>query len=764
MYSAIARTLSPFDRDQCETQAWTVKYAPASAAEVLQSGREAQLLRDWLVGSTVVAVEKVRAHDAQDAAGRKRASKPKKRKRGAEELDGFIVSSDEEADTMDVITDPEDEDPAELGPGLPKKSVVRAGDGDHQGAGLGKKLTNGVLISGPHGSGKTAAAYAVAKELGFEVFEINAGSRRGGKDVLEKVGDMTRNHLVKRGPSLHGQPELIDEDLTLVSDSLQRDLESGRQGTMNSFFASKDPRSSKSKAKVTTKTKPKRVETPKEQPQQTQKQSLILLEEVDVLFEEDKQFWSTVLALMMQSRRPVIMTCNDESLVPLEELSLHAILRFAAPPEDLAADYLLLLAAREGHLLRRHAVMTLYRSKRSDLRASISELDFWCQMAVGDRKGGLEWLFERWPPGLDHNERGEKIRVASEDTYSEGMGWWGHSANDGTSGDDELLRQAWDGWSVDVGDWLDHGDGSSQLEASPTLGGKDISLRDFESFLDHLSAADAYAGRGLPGDLDTPLDPTQPPMSDKIRPDVQCGYPIVDTEPMAPNSRFSTRIALDVKASARHALRGRSAQGGVAVGHYDGPTTPQANYLVKALMHRDDTIERRCRHAAAGLAYTLSPLMLPPKTSLLPPVSQYSLALHRPTAVVAEDVAPFVRFIIAFDVRLEEHRKKLSNLLSEGGRNGKRLRTTRASRSALEGGARQSTRRERWFSAPLNAILVARTAGHGWQEAALAELGDEQGLQASQESARRSRSTSSASSPLSAPTSRPSPHGVQDLG
>lgn len=70
-----------------------------------------------------------------------------------------------------------------------------------------------------------------------------------------------------------------------------------------------------------------------------------------------------------------------------------------------------------------------------------------------------------------------------------------------------------------------------------------------------------------------------------------------------------------------------------------------------------------------------------------------------PLAAIALDVAPYVRSIVAHDAQLQKERLKMS---------GARMRTTRAALSALEGGARKTTRLK-WFDAPLNADAVMLT-------------------------------------------------------
>lgn len=54
----------------------------------------------------------------------------------------------------------------------------------------------------------------------------------------------------------------------------------------------------------------------------------------------------------------------------------------------------------------------------------------------------------------------------------------------------------------------------------------------------------------------------------------------------------------------------------------------------------------------------------------------------------------------------------------------KRMRTTRAALSALEGGERSVKRKDRWFRGELNPFLVEKTGGRGWTELALQQLAD----------------------------------------
>lgn len=699
-YNTISLSLSAFDNSQFETQSWINKYSPQSAAEVLQTGPEALVLKEWLQTLTVNAVDSGLAKPQ----GKSEASEPTGKRKRKSKKDDFIVGSDEESD-LDELTEPDEDDPLQGNPSG-RKTVVRTGN---KGKEVGK-LKNSVLISGPHGSGKTSAVYAVAKELGFEVFEINSSSRRSGKDIMEKVGDMTRNHQVQRKNVL-SMPQ-VDEDVERIEQALADDIQSGRQGTMNSFFQPKA--APKPKPKVQQPAPSTKEETPKlvplnKAPAKEQKQSLILIEEVDVLYEEDKNFWTTVMDLFVNSKRPIIMTCTDESLVPDLKNALHAIIRFNPPPVDLATDYMLLVAACEGHVLRREAVKTLYETRKFDLRASISELNFWCQFGVGDQKHGGDWYYRRYA-GKDLDSQGNKIRVVSEDTYHTGMGCLSRDVLtdevDVLNVEEEMLHELWDGWGLDAGDWQKHSpieDWSTSFQFTSKL----AALEVYDDFAEYMSVSDLCSASIFAPTHMEELDTTIPILSDKTlekaSQDYILGRQLIQASPVHHFQTLSKDMSMYLKSQARHLLHT----------HHNFP--PRNEQKILSLLTNPSiskTFSRRDLSLAFDpISYSSSSTL---SSSLEPSI------FDRTTTIITLDVAPYVRGIVAYDQKLGKERLEKSNLLSEGGsmKGGrKRMRTTRAAISALEGGVREKVRRERYFGNLLNSGWVGRTGGEGWREA-----------------------------------------------
>ncbi|KAI8666448.1 ATPase-AAA-core domain-containing protein [Fusarium keratoplasticum] len=703
LYEELESSLSAYDKSACECLSWAHKYAPSTAAEVLQAGREAILLKEWLQTLKVQSVGTGNA-DAGGAKGKAKSSTAPKKKRKKDKLDGFIIDSEEEANEMDEVSE-DDDDWAPAGSGLTKKTVIRSGDAAAKGGKDQGRLTNAVVISGPHGSGKTAAVYAVAKELGFEIFEINPGSRRSGKDILEKVGDMTRNHLV--------QQHRADPITEAEEDEVARDLKSGKQGMMTAFFQPKVAAASKKPTKKPTEAKSN--ETTKGS--QGQKQSLILLEEVDVLYEEDKQFWATLMGMMVQSKRPFIMTCNDENMVPLQTLNLHGIFRFSHPPTDLAIDHCLLVAANEGHLLKRSAVEALYKSRNNDLRAALVELNYWCQISVGDRKGGFDWFYLRWPKGSDRDENGDVVRVLSEDTYRKGMGWIGRDLTatclDPLESEEEVMKQCWNSWTLDMGDWNNSlhlqswADDITRNASEPSQ--RLDALTAFDEFCTSMSDADLISSGSLGTRFQEVLDPELPEIPTKTRDDFIVGRRLLEADSKSTPSTPSIGLSISLKSLTRQRLFKLSPTTDVT-----SPSVLQPLAEDRAVSVLDESFENcTTPMTRMDLALAFDPIAVNEKAAASSHLDPS--VFDRTMKLIVLDIAPWVRGIVEFDNKLMQERLKLSNLMSEGGKR-KRMRTTRSAYSALEGGERRTTRRERYFGDCLNTAFVRRTAGDAWQE------------------------------------------------
>lgn len=698
---SLVSSLSAFDKYQCESISWTQKYTPKSAVEVLQLGKDSFLLRDWLQALKVQSVDTGEA--------KPKPANPPKKKRKKNKLDDFIVDSDEEADAMDEISDAEEDwSPDRRGV---KRTVIRTGDLLARDARTSTRLTNTVVISGPHGCGKTSAVYAVAKELDFEVFEINPGSRRSGKDILEKIGDMTRNHLVQHHQS-DAPVAAIDEE------EVAEDIKSGKQATMNSFFklkAASQPRKPGRPKKQAEEVSGPIKSEPKKLPAKNQKQSLILLDEVDILYEEDKQFWATVINLIAQSKRPFIMTCNDENLVPLQALSLHGIFRFSAPPADLAVDRLLIIAACEGHALRRSAVEALYQARQQDLRACLTDLNYWCQIAVGDQRGGLDWFYPRWPKGCDVDEDGNVVRVISQDTYIEGMGWLAHDViaqeADEARSEEELLQEARYFWHMDMGNWHD------SLDLASWAANLDVNAPDrlttldrYDDFAEAMSIADLSSAMAFETSTQESIDCTLPVITEKARDDYTLGRQLLDAPVVSNYDPLATALPVALKCLARKHLQASSPE----------PSSLKLNAVDEASVITK--IQQRGVFSSEAASLTRDDFGIAFDVLAASERTQSAATSNLDPSIfdgtmcnIALDVAPYIRSIVTFEKDLQKQRQKLSSLMSQGGT--KRMRNTRASHAALEGGSRSTTRRTKWFNSTLNDVLVMRTAGEGWADA-----------------------------------------------
>jgi DNA polymerase III delta prime subunit len=288
-----AKNVLPVNSDR---ESYCDRFRPRTAAQVLGNATEATYLRDWL--STLVVGNK-------DGSGPRVIRKVPKRKM---RLDDWIVDDigefgDEEPEAELEMPEPYDE------PDLPM------GERPNTYAPLSAWLTNTILLSGPIGSGKSAAVYAAATELGWEVFEVYPGiGKRTGGNLMCLVGDVGKNHMVGKAkeaentkPSPAGLKTFFGSNIKEVD--IEEGPPTGSQGEPIEIDDDHPERSA---------TPPPRLRNPSIpttpfRDEAKFRQSLILLEEVDILFDEEATFWPAVIALIAESKRPVVMTCNGMS-------------------------------------------------------------------------------------------------------------------------------------------------------------------------------------------------------------------------------------------------------------------------------------------------------------------------------------------------------------------------------------------------------------------------------------------------------------------
>jgi hypothetical protein len=308
-------TVSPL-----EHKAWVDKWRPTRAEEVLGNEANAVYLRDWLralelqldTSSTLTSQQDQGKSETRKAAGDAKRNKRPRVVRAVTKHRGRKkrrIDSDDENDWIVYDDAHEFEDDgswtAEVGNGIEQgdsyhKEVYADAVPSVSSEDFSNHITNTILLAGPSGTGKTAAAYACADELGWEVFEVYPGiGKRNGASIENMIGDVGKNHLVRKaqrsGETIRrfkgrdAFSAFLGKDKNLADEEPQ-DSQSGDFG-----FVSRSDNQLGQEAGAAV------------------RQSLILLEEVDILFKEDSNFWPTITNFIKDCKRPVICTCNGSS-------------------------------------------------------------------------------------------------------------------------------------------------------------------------------------------------------------------------------------------------------------------------------------------------------------------------------------------------------------------------------------------------------------------------------------------------------------------
>ncbi|XP_043571056.1 ATPase family AAA domain-containing protein 5 isoform X4 [Chiloscyllium plagiosum] len=307
---------------------WTEQYQPQHSSELVGNLNAVRKLRSWLME------------------WKKRADKEEKKKQKEKKTE-----KDKKLDVWDNsdfnMESSEDED----------------------------SLCNTVLITGPPGVGKTAAVYACAQELGFKVFEVNASSQRSGRQILSQLKEATQSHQVdKQGtnalkPTFFNSNKFQSSQTTKSPNKPQKNCKA-QKITPQIMDVTRDSLLSESK------------DTGSEESSKKSATSLILFEEVDVIFDDDAGFLSAIKTFMATAKRPVILTTTDPNFSLMFECWFEEIC-FKVPSLANVASYLQLLCLAENLRTDMKDLSALLALNKCDIRQSILHLQFWVRSGGG---------------------------------------------------------------------------------------------------------------------------------------------------------------------------------------------------------------------------------------------------------------------------------------------------------------------------------------------------------------------------------------------
>ncbi|XP_025923241.1 ATPase family AAA domain-containing protein 5 isoform X3 [Apteryx rowi] len=361
---------------------WTEKYQPQDSSELVGNKKEIEKLHSWLK-------EWKKRADWEEKRNQKGAKEDKEHQDSLDSLDFKDDKSDIEEETS---------------------------------------LCNTVLITGPPGVGKTAAVYACAHELGFKIFEVNASCQRSGRQILSQLKEATQSHQVdKKGVNAHKpcffnscnsakSPKKIYSPKKVISPrkpplsprgakrslpplsprGAKRSLppktlanyfkisskQKNNDGIVTSQEKNKENNQDSCEEKKDAEIKSVNKEAEGGEHNRKSATSLILFEEVDIIFDEDAGFLNAIKTFMATAKRPVILTTNDPTFSLMFDGYFEEI-NFRTPSLINAASYLQVLCLAENLRTDVKDLAALLTTNNCDIRQSVLFLQFWVRSGGG---------------------------------------------------------------------------------------------------------------------------------------------------------------------------------------------------------------------------------------------------------------------------------------------------------------------------------------------------------------------------------------------
>ncbi|KAE8731245.1 Adenine nucleotide alpha hydrolases-like superfamily protein [Hibiscus syriacus] len=220
-------------------------------------------------------------------------------------------------------------------------------------------------------SGKSAAIQACAKEQGFKVLESNASDCRNGAVVKQKFGEALESCCLTG--SVESQVDSLSKHVKKSAEILSNgDAVQEVENAVIELI----PASDKDGASVALGVPEKHVFNESETGFGQAK--LILFEDVDINFPEDRGFVAAIQHIAEKAKGPVILTSNSKNLILPDNLGRLELCFTMPSPEELL-HHLYMVCEAEKASIQSHLLKQLIKCCQNDIRKSIMNLQFWCQ-------------------------------------------------------------------------------------------------------------------------------------------------------------------------------------------------------------------------------------------------------------------------------------------------------------------------------------------------------------------------------------------------
>ncbi|KAJ9673640.1 hypothetical protein PVL29_023286 [Vitis rotundifolia] len=312
--------------NQAEGSLWINKYQPEKAIEVCGNGESVKLLSEWL-----------HLWHEKDSQSSKKATGGDKCI--MQDSDNSFCGSNSDSDLDE-----------------------------------GTGLKNVLLVTGPVGSGKSAAIYACAKEQGFRIIEINTSGLRSGTVVKQRIGEALESHGLKRS---------LENPTGSQSKHIMKSFQALPNGTATQEFDSKVieliPSSDEEDSHDAIGTPEKHIHRKNRTAcDRGETITLILFEDVDITFPEDRGLIAAIQQLAETAKRPIILTSNGNNPVLPDNLDrLEVCFTLPSPKELLCHAYM--VCAAEKTNIQPWLIERFIEYCQGDIRKTLMHLQFWCQ-------------------------------------------------------------------------------------------------------------------------------------------------------------------------------------------------------------------------------------------------------------------------------------------------------------------------------------------------------------------------------------------------